>query len=89
MSVIEDNNFYQFNCPHCNQSIEVQKKQLNCRIFRCGILKSNGKQIGPHTKKVECDRLKENNLIKAAEAYIEEKDIEMECRFDIISIILK
>ena len=63
MSVIEDNNLYRFNCPHCNQQIEVQLKELNCRIFRCGILKSNMKQIGPHTKKVECDRLKENNLI--------------------------
>ena len=63
MSVIEDNNFYQFNCPHCNQSIEVKKNQLNCCIFRCGILKSNMKQIGPHTNKEECDRLKENDLI--------------------------
>ena len=31
---------------------------------------------------------KENNLMKAAEAYIEEKDIDMECRFDIVSIIM-
>ena len=63
MSVTEDNNVYIFSCPHCEQSIEVQKNQLNCKIFRCGILKSNFKQIGPHTNKVECDRLTENNLI--------------------------
>lgn len=63
MSVIEENNIYRFNCPHCDRSIEVLKNQVNCRIFRCGILKSNFKQIGPHTKKVECDRLKENDLI--------------------------
>ena len=63
MSVIEDNNLYRFACPHCDQQIEVQKNQLNCKIFRCGILKNNFKQIGPHTKKAECDRLKENDLI--------------------------
>jgi len=63
MSVIEADNFYVFECPHCQQSIQVQKNQLNCKIFRCGILKNNFKQIGPHTKKAECDRLKENDLI--------------------------
>jgi len=63
MSVIVNSSFYQFNCPHCDQTIEVPKKQLNCKIFRCGVLISNGKPIGPHTKKPECDRLKERNLI--------------------------
>ena len=63
MSVIEDNNLYRLTCPHCDQPIEILKNQLNCRIFRCGILKSSYKQIGPHTKKVECDRLKEQDLI--------------------------
>ena len=47
MSVTFDNNFYRFNCPHCNRSIEVQKNQ----------------QIGPHTKKQECDRLVNEDLI--------------------------
>ena len=60
---IFNNQFYIFSCPHCSQQIEVQKNKLNCRIFRCGILKSNFKQIGPHTKKEECDRLKEQDLI--------------------------
>lgn len=63
MSVILVDNFYVFECPHCQQIIQVQNNQLNCRIFRCGILKSNMKQIGPHTKKPECDRLKEQDLI--------------------------
>ena len=63
MSVHEDNQFYIFSCPHCEQPIQVKKNELNCRIFRCGILKSNYKQIGPHTKKTECDRLKAQNLI--------------------------
>jgi len=63
MSVIDDNDFYTIVCPHCNKHFIVKKTELNCRIFRCGVLKSNMKQIGPHTKKIECDRLKENNLI--------------------------
>ena len=41
-------------CPHCVQSIEVL--EVNCRIFRCGILKSNYTQINPHLSKVECDK---------------------------------
>lgn len=42
-------------CPHCNQGIEVIKR--NCCIFRCGIMKSDYKQIPPHLPKVECDKL--------------------------------
>jgi len=48
-------------CPHCNIAILVEA--LNCRIFRCGILKSNGKQIDPHLNKPECERLYNNGLI--------------------------
>ena len=49
------------NCPHCKQLIIIEK--LNCRIFRCGIFKSNGKQIDPHSNKNICDELSSNNLI--------------------------
>jgi hypothetical protein len=48
-------------CPHCNQSIEIIA--LNCRIFRCGIYKSNYKQLDPHLSKVECIRVFNENLI--------------------------
>ena len=48
-------------CPHCETTIVVE--ELNCRIFRCGILKSDGKQINPHLNKPECDRLYNNGLI--------------------------
>lgn len=63
MSVQNIDNFYIFNCPHCNQKIQVGKDEVNCRIFRCGIYKNNCKPIPPHTSKDECDRLKNNNLI--------------------------
>jgi hypothetical protein len=42
-------------CPNCDIYIEVL--QLNCKIFRCGILKNNGSQINPHLPKSECDKL--------------------------------
>ena len=48
-------------CPHCSQMIEII--ELNCRIFRCGILKVDYTQIGPHLSKLECDRLTTENLI--------------------------
>lgn len=44
------------NCPHCNQMIEII--ELNCKIFRCGIMKKNFKQIDPHLCKDDCDKLK-------------------------------
>jgi hypothetical protein len=42
-------------CPHCNITIFVEA--LNCRIFRCGILKLNGTQIDPHLNQNGCERL--------------------------------
>jgi hypothetical protein len=50
-------------CPHCQNQIQIFRNEINCAIFRHGILKSNGVQIGPHTSKVECDTLVLNNLI--------------------------
>jgi hypothetical protein len=50
-------------CPHCNLMIFVYLKEFNCRIFRHGIYKHNLQQIDPHLPKVECDRLKANDLI--------------------------
>ena len=48
-------------CPHCSNSIMIQ--QLNCKIFRHGIYKDSYKQINPHMKKENCDRLREQNKI--------------------------
>jgi len=42
-------------CPHCKCLVEIE--QLNCRIFRHGTYKHNGKQIPPHSPKHECERL--------------------------------
>ena len=48
-------------CPHCKCYIEII--ELNCRIFRCGILKTDFSQINPHLPKTECDAMKKENKI--------------------------
>ena len=50
---MSDNDNIIVKCPTCNEYIELEK--LNCRIFRHGIFKVNGKQINPHAPKNECD----------------------------------
>ena len=48
-------------CPHCEQYMEIE--QLNCKIFRHGTLRSNGKQIDPHSPKDLCDYYVKNEKI--------------------------
>jgi hypothetical protein len=40
-------------CPHCNDFVVIEK--MNCKIFRHGILISNGTQIDPHASKELCN----------------------------------
>jgi hypothetical protein len=55
--------YYIFSCPHCLEDIIVFKNELNCRIFRHAILKSNFTQVNPHASFEECQNLISNNLI--------------------------
>ena len=48
-------------CPHC--AIEIWIQAINCGIFRCGVYKQDYLQIDPHLSRVECERLKKENLI--------------------------
>jgi hypothetical protein len=48
-------------CPHCKIAILVEA--MNCRIFRCGMYKSNGTQIDPHLDQVSCERLYNDRLV--------------------------
>ena len=58
MSIIQLNgDFYNFDCPNCKSEIIVHKTELNCHIFRHGVLKDTYKQVDPHLCKEECDRL--------------------------------
>ena len=47
--------FRYFTCPHCKIMIDVL--EMNCKVFRCGIYKSDGKQIPPHLTEEECKAL--------------------------------
>ena len=56
-----------FACPHCGGEIEILPADLNCRIFRHGVLKSDGANqqgVSPHETKENCDRLVANNLVQ-------------------------
>jgi hypothetical protein len=55
--------FLFLSCPHCFEEIIVQKTELNCKIFRHGVLKQNYQQINPHASKQECDSLVEQGKI--------------------------
>lgn len=48
-------------CPNCNEYVLIQ--ELNCGIFRHGILKDTYEQISSHASKEECNYLKNNDLI--------------------------
>ena len=61
MSSYEINEDIVVTCPHCNEFIVIEK--LNCKIFRHGILKIDGKQIDPHSSKEICDMYVSRNEI--------------------------
>jgi hypothetical protein len=48
-------------CPHCGEFIIID--EINCAIFRHGILHNNYKQIDPHLSEAECKELILNNQI--------------------------
>jgi len=55
--IIEYEDFYIFQCPHCDEFITVHKNELFCKIFRHAVYKDSGKQISPHSSKEICDKL--------------------------------
>jgi len=57
---IKNTNF-EVQCPHCKEYVVIE--QINCAIFRHGVMKINLVQINPHLVKSECDKLKEQDLI--------------------------
>lgn len=44
-------------CPHCHSPIMVYAKDINCAIFRHGVMKKTGLQIDQHLPKIVCDEL--------------------------------
>jgi len=39
------------DCPWCGIGIEIA--EVNCAIFRCGMMKATGQQINPHMSREE------------------------------------
>jgi hypothetical protein len=52
---------YRFTCPHCGIQTDVNKRDVNCAIFRCGVWKyphpQAGQGINPHMPKHECEAI--------------------------------
>ena len=49
------------SCPHCKDFIMIE--EINCNIFRHGVIKSSGKQMDPHSSKELCEKMKETDAI--------------------------
>tara|TARA_Y100000389_G_scaffold82793_1_gene79395 strand:+ start:2418 stop:2696 length:279 start_codon:yes stop_codon:yes gene_type:complete len=63
ITYIHEDRTYIFECPQCDCPIQVSYDQLNCKIFRHGVMKSTMIQINPHLPEDECNRLREEGLI--------------------------
>lgn len=57
--VLVDNDYYTFECPHCDLLIIVHKSELNCKIFRHGFYKNDNIQIDPHMPEIESQTIKD------------------------------
>ena len=55
--------FIIITCPHCSLDIIIHLNEINCHIFRCGVIKETGQQIPSHETKEICEMLFNNNLI--------------------------
>jgi uncharacterized C2H2 Zn-finger protein len=51
------------NCPWCNQLVQLPKSQIKCCIYRHGVHKKSGRQIGSHAKKEYVEKLLKNDKI--------------------------
>jgi len=63
ITYIQEENVFVFVCPHCDGTVVVHQSEVNCQIFRHGIMKDTCNQINPHLSKQDCDYLVDNELI--------------------------
>lgn len=59
----ENANIIITNCPHCKTMIVINPSEVNCAIFRHGVLKETNKQMDPHSTKDVCDYLAKHGKI--------------------------
>lgn len=60
---IPEDNCYLFKCPNCKVLTQVAENEVNCQIFRHGVMKRSGQQVNPHAPKEHCDQLVEQDLV--------------------------
>jgi hypothetical protein len=60
--IFVDKDIFRYKCPHCDLWTEVPEKDLNCKIFRHGVYKSNFHPINPHASQEEIARIKDTIL---------------------------
>ena len=71
-SVLKKEGIFYFRCPICNILITCEDKQLNCRIFRCGVMRNNQNQpIPPHASREQCEAWKKTDSIVGCTCPIE------------------
>ncbi len=51
------------NCPHCDEFIIINQRDLNCAIFRHAVYKENYQPINPHAPQAECETLVANGRV--------------------------
>jgi len=50
-------------CPHCLEYVVVRPGEINCGVFRHGVMRRDFLQMDPHAPKSVCDSLYQKNLI--------------------------
>lgn len=50
-------------CPHCNDYIIVDNKDINCGIFRHAVYKNTLIQVSPHLEEELCNKLITENKV--------------------------
>ena len=55
------NKNFTITCPHCKLLVLIE--ELNCAIFRHGVIIKTQQQIPPHASKNECENYIKNGVI--------------------------
>ena len=55
--------YFNIECPYCEGFIQINKKDLNCRVFRHGVHTITKTGIDPHLSEVNVDILIQKNLL--------------------------
>lgn len=52
-----------YNCPHCDAELIINDNDINCGIFRHGVIIQTLQQINSHETEERCKFYSDNNLI--------------------------